>query len=97
MRFSPRLDPAVVEAVRRMDVEHRSVADMWREAGGMAVRLGLARPGYHSILGLVLEERRRRAERREAILQAVDELWSYTGTDYETLVRRLVDTRRSPE
>ena len=61
------------------------------------MQLGLARPGYHSILRLVLEERRRRAERREAILQAVDELWSCTGTDYEPLVRRLVETRRATE
>ncbi len=97
MRFSPRLDPVVVEAVRRMDVDHRSVADMWREAGGIAVRFGLVRPGYHSILGLVLEERRRRSECREAVLQAMDEVWSYTGVDYETLARRIVETRRSAE
>jgi hypothetical protein len=77
-----------------MDVERLSIAEVWREAGSLSVRLGVSRPGYHSILRLVLEERGRRAERREAILQAVDELWSYTGTDYETLVRRLVETRR---
>jgi hypothetical protein len=84
----------VVEAVRRMDVERLSIADVWREAGRLSVRLGTARPGYHSVLRLVLEERGRRAERREAISQALDELWFYTGTDYETLVRRLVETRR---
>jgi hypothetical protein len=46
------------------------------------------------VLSIVLEERERRAARREAIAGAVDELWSYTGTDYETFARRLAGTRR---
>ena len=93
MRFSPRLDPIVVWAVRRMDVEGMSIADIWRAAGSRAVASGLARPGYHSILRLVLDERRRRIERRNAIADAVDEAWTPTGIDYEKLLARLAATR----
>ena len=70
-----------------------SIADTWRLVGDTAEGLALCRPGYHSVRRLVLRERERRAERRAAIADAVDELWSYTGTDYEALVRRLVETR----
>jgi hypothetical protein len=66
-----------------MDVEGMSIADIWRAAGSRAVASGLARPGYHSILRLVLDERRRRIERRNAIADAVDEAWTPTGIDYE--------------
>ena len=65
--YAPRrtvLDPILVESVRRMDVERLSVADVWRQAGALAVSLGLIRPSYHSVLKIVLTERRRRAERR---------------------------------
>jgi|GEM_PF-7057386 len=94
VRFSPRLDPVVVKAVLRMDVEEMSIADVWRAAGSRAVETGSARPGYHSILRIVLDERRRRVERRNAIAEAIDEAWSTTGTDYEKLVVRLASTRR---
>ena len=94
MRFAPRLDPAVVESVRRMDVDRRSIADMWREAADIANSRGAIRPSYHSILRVVLEERRRRADRREAVTQAIDELWAYRGVDYGALARRLTETRR---
>ena len=77
-----------------MDVEGMSIADVWRAAGSLAVEAGLDRPGYHSILHIVLDERRRRVERRDAIVAAIDEAWSTTGTDYEKLVVRLAATRR---
>jgi hypothetical protein len=77
-----------------MDVDRLSIAAVWRQAGLVAVEHGLPRPGYHSIRRLVHDERLRRAERREAIADAVDELWSFTGTDYEKLARRLAQTRR---
>jgi hypothetical protein len=95
VRFSPRLDSRLIDAIRTADVERMAIADVWRDVGVTAERLGLCRPGYHAVLRLVLEERRRRAARREAILDAADELWSHTGTDYEKLARRLDDTRRS--
>ena len=94
MKFSPRLDHRLVETVQAMDVERLSIAAVWRLAGATAAELGLCRPGYHSVLRITLEERERRAARREAISDAVSELWSYTGTDYETVVRRLVSARR---
>jgi hypothetical protein len=77
-----------------MDVEGMSIADVWRAAGSLAVEADLDRPGYHSILHIVLHERRRRVERRDAIVAAIDEAWSTTGTDYEKLVVRLAATRR---
>ncbi len=76
-----------------MAVEHMSGADAWRLAGDEAERLGLSRPGYHSILALVLVERERRRVRREALLDAVDELWAYTGPDLLKLIDRLDTTR----
>ena len=94
MWFSPRLDRRLVEAVLTADVEAMSIADTWRLVGETAERLGLCRPGYHSVRWLVVRERERRAERRAAIADAIDELWSYTGTDYETLARRFAQTRR---
>ena len=77
-----------------MDVDRRSIADVWREAGDIANELGNIRPCYHSILRIVLEERRRRADRRAAVAQAIDELWAYRGIDYGALARRLAETRR---
>ena len=77
-----------------MDVERLPIAAVWRLTGATADELGICRPGYHSVLRMALEERERRAARREAISDAVNELWSYTGTDYETLVRKLEDARR---
>lgn len=94
MWFSPRLDRRLVEAVLEADVERLSIAEIWRLVGERAEGLTLCRPGYHSVRQLVVQERGRRAERRAAIVDAVDELWSYTGTDYETLARRLADTGR---
>lgn len=94
VRFAPRLDAAVVDSVRRADVDRRSIADMWREAGDLANSRGAIRPSYHSILKIVLEERRRRADRRQAVTQAIDELWAYRGIDYGALARRLAETRR---
>lgn len=94
MQFSPRLDDRVVATIRRADVERMSIADVWRQAGETAERLGLCRPGYHSVLRLVLAERKRRAERRDAILDGIDQLWAEHGVDYEVLARRLSRTRR---
>ncbi len=94
MWFSPRLDRRLVEAVLEADVERLSIADTWRLVGERAERLALCRPGYHSVRQLVVQERERRAERRAAIVDALEELWSYTGTDYATLARRLAETRR---
>lgn len=94
MWVSPGLDRRLVHVVLRADVERMSIADTWRLVGETAERLSLCRPGYHSVRRLVLRERERRAARRAAIADAVDELWSHTGTDYETLARRLAETRR---
>ena len=94
MKFSPTLEDPLVDAVRRADVERLSIADVWRLAGETALQLGLCRPGYHSVLRIVLDERERRATRREAIAAAVDEVWAHHGTGYETLARRLAETRR---
>ena len=91
MRFSPRLDAVLVETVRRADVERMSIAEVWRQASEAAERLGLCRPGYHSILAIVIDERRRREQRREALADAAGELWAYKGVDYATLARRLAD------
>lgn len=77
-----------------MDVERLSAADVWRQVSGVAGGLGLFRPGYHSVLALVLDERRRRADLRDALEAAFVELWAYKGTDYAKLARRLSETRR---
>jgi hypothetical protein len=97
VEFAPRVDHRLVEVVQHADVERSSIADVWRLVGAEAEHLGVSRPGYHSILRLVLAERERRAARREAIAEAVGELWAFTGTDVEKLVGRLRTTqRRSP-
>lgn len=77
-----------------MDVERMSIADVWREAAEVAERLGLYRPGYHTVLAIVLLERRRRADRRAALAEAAGEAWAWKGTDYAKLARRLSETRR---
>lgn len=95
MQFAPRLDPSVVDAVHRMPVDSMSIADAWRRAGALAVELGLCRPSYHAVLHLVVDERKRRAERREDAREAVDDLWAYTGIDYARVARRMAETRRT--
>lgn len=84
----------LVRAVRRMDVEDLSIAEVWRRTGRVASGLGLYRPGYHAVLAIVLDERRRREARRDALATGADELWAYKGVDYGTLVQRLAETRR---
>lgn len=94
MEFSPRVDRRLVAAVWGADVERLSIADVWRFVGASADRLELCRPSYHAVRLLVIDERERRADRRAAIADAVEELWSFTGTDYEALATRLARTRR---
>ncbi len=49
-----------------MDVDHLSIAEIWRQASIVAGEHGLYRPGYHAVLAIVRDERSRRALRRDA-------------------------------
>lgn len=75
-------------------MERLSIAEVWRATGLEADARGLSRPGYHTVRALVLDERERRGARREALSDAVAELWAYTGTDVPKLLERLNATRR---
>lgn len=93
MNFSPRVHWLLVQAAERADVDRLAISDVWRLVGVEADRLGLTRPSYHSVRRIVREERERRRARRDALREAVDELWGYTGVDYLKLGRALSDTR----
>jgi hypothetical protein len=64
---SPRLDSRLRAAAAALDDADHPVAETWRKVGELAVGLGLPRPGYDTIRLVVRSERRRRAERREAL------------------------------
>jgi hypothetical protein len=58
---APRLSPRLLDVLRRVDDGRRPIAEVWREVGAAAERLGLPRPSYERVRLLVKEERRRRA------------------------------------
>ena len=62
MQFAATFDPALLRALRRMPLDV-PVAEVCREVGREANRLGVARPSYACIRLHVADERLRRAER----------------------------------
>jgi hypothetical protein len=71
---SPRLDVRLEDALRSMRDLDRPVAAIWGELGTLAGALGLPRPSYGTVRVRVLDEREMRAERRAALLAALDTL-----------------------
>jgi hypothetical protein len=71
---SPRLDVRLEDALRSLRDLDRPGAAIWRELGTLAGALGLPRPSYGAVRVRVLHEREIRAERRAALLAAVDTL-----------------------
>lgn len=66
MRFAARRqDPRLHALVVGLDDGAQPAAETWRRVGEAAVELGLPRPSYHLVRGLVREERLRRRARTE--------------------------------
>jgi hypothetical protein len=59
MYFAPRISPRVRSEVERLAAKPYSSADICREVGETAERLGLRRPSYERVRALVRELRRR--------------------------------------
>jgi hypothetical protein len=76
MRFSPRVHPFLIEHIRDIDDGRQTVAEIWRDVGREAGRVGLVSPGYHTVRNVVCAERERRAARNEALLIALTEATS---------------------
>jgi hypothetical protein len=84
----------VLDAIARLDDERQPIAETCRRVGDFANRNGLPRPSYVHLSRLVVADRERRRERREAIADAVFETLRYGGTDVHRLAERLRDTKR---
>jgi hypothetical protein len=70
------MHPFLIEHIWALDDGRRTAAEIWREVGQEAERVGLAGPGYHSVRTVMRAERERRAARNEALLIAVSEATS---------------------
>jgi hypothetical protein len=56
---APRIGPALLAAIDRLDDESVPIAEVHRRVAGVASALGLARPSYEQVRVLVHEHRRR--------------------------------------
>jgi hypothetical protein len=59
MHFAPRISPRLRSRVEQLAEKPYSSADICREVGETAERLGLRRPSYEQVRALVQEARRR--------------------------------------
>ncbi len=109
MRFSiARRDPRIHALVVGLHRDDTPAAATWRAVGNAAEELGLARPSYHTIRGLVRgEELRRRARtdtRRAALAvlgaapspRVVDLPIALDALEYARAKERLVTDRHKP-
>lgn len=62
---APRYDPRLLRAIRRLDDESLSIAEVCRRVGAAAEKIGVPRPSYVHVRRIVLSERARAAELRE--------------------------------
>jgi hypothetical protein len=62
---APRYDPRLLRAIRRLDDESLSIAEVCRRVGAAAEKIGVPRPSYVHVRRIVLSERERAAELRE--------------------------------
>jgi hypothetical protein len=61
----PPNDPRVAFLVASQDVDDVPIAEIWRQVGSAAERVGIGRPSYGHVRRLVRVERRRRALERQ--------------------------------
>jgi hypothetical protein len=59
MYFAPRISPRLRSEIERLAAKPYSSAEICREVGGAAQRLGLHQPSYEQVRTLVRELRRR--------------------------------------
>ena len=62
---APRYHPRLLRAIRRLDDESLSIAEVCRRVGAAAEEIGVPRPSYVHVRRIVLSERARAAELRE--------------------------------
>jgi hypothetical protein len=70
IQLAPRYDDRVRAAILVLDDGHKSAAEICRQVGNVAARLGLTRPSYVHVRRLVQENRaaaRAEEERRSAV------------------------------
>lgn len=66
MQFAiPPNDPRVAILVASQEVEDVPIAEVWRQVGSAAERVGMGRPSYGHVRRLVRVERRRRVLERQ--------------------------------
>lgn len=56
---APRIGPALLAAIERLDDESLPIAEVYRRVAALASHLGYARPSYEQIRTLVHEHRHR--------------------------------------
>ena len=59
---APRIHPALLAALARIDRKRTPIAETHRRLGRLAERLGMTRPSYEQVRVLVHEHRRRGLE-----------------------------------
>jgi hypothetical protein len=73
MRFtvSRRSEERIRRLVDRFDREDQPIAETWRRVGDESARLGLPRPSYANVRRLALAERRRNADTKAVLDDAL--------------------------
>ena len=85
---APRYDRRLVRAIRRLDDETLPIAEVWRQVGEAAGRLGVPRPSYVHVRRIVVSERERAAQLREIRNEALVGLVSRMAPDPVDLALR---------
>jgi hypothetical protein len=85
---APRYDPRLLRAIRRLDDESLSIAEVCRRVGAAAEKIGVPRPSYVHVRRIVLSERERAAELREIRNEALLGLVSRMAPDPVDLALR---------
>ena len=85
---APRYDPRLLRAIRRLDDESLSIAEVCRRVGAAAETMGVPRPSYVHVRRIVLSERARAAELREIRNEALVGLMGRMAPDPVDLALR---------
>jgi len=91
MRFAvPGADPRFHALIVALDQPGTPIAQTWRAVGEAAWELGLPRPGYHMVRGLVRRVRMLR-EAKDAVRRAALEVLASFPSQYVAHLRSALD------
>ena len=88
MAFHPPVHPEFVLALRVLDAFGMPYAEAWRLLRPVSARLGVPRPSYSSVRGILIAERRRKQENADLLDMLLADL--FTGRFPYTFVEHKV-------